>query len=103
MTELVLKNISKHFGNPPWLENEKDFLVLNDAGRIIGRIVMRSRSPKGQPWAWTITAREQPPWFSNSGYSETRELAMKDFTAQYRVLSHIASWQRPQRPEFLKT
>jgi hypothetical protein len=92
MTELVLKNISKHFGAPPWLENEKDFLVLNDAGRIIGRIVMRVRSPKGLPWFWTITARFQPPSFSNNhGYSETREQAMKDFKTQYRVLSFITS------------
>jgi hypothetical protein len=54
MTELVLKKIGKHFGAAPWLE------------RIIGRIVMRARSPKGRPWVWTITAREQPPSFFNN-------------------------------------
>jgi hypothetical protein len=86
MTELVLKNIGKHFGAPPWLESEKDYIVLNDAGRIIGRIVMRAPSPRGQPWVWTITARGQPPSFYNHGYSETREQAMKDFKAQYRAL-----------------
>ena len=75
MTELVLKKIA--------LEKENDYLVLNDAGRIIGRIMIRARSPTGRPWVWTITAREQPPSFSNNqGYSETREQAMKDFTAQ---------------------
>ena len=47
MTELVLKKIGKHFGAEPWLEKENDFLVLNNTGRIIGRIVMRARSPKG--------------------------------------------------------
>ena len=91
MTELVLKKI-KHFCAAPWLEKEDDFLVLNDTGRIVGRIVMRARSPKGRPWVWIITAREQPPWFSknnqgysenNQGYSESREQAMKDFEAQY--------------------
>jgi hypothetical protein len=85
MTELVLKKIGKHFGAAPWLEKENDFLVLNNTGRIIGRIVMRACSPKGRPWVWTITAREQPPSFSknNHGYSESHEQAMKDFEAQY--------------------
>ena len=93
MTELVLKKIAKHFGDAPWLEKENDYLVLNDAGRIIGRIVIRARSPKGRPWVWTITAREQSPSFSNNqGYSETREQAMKDFKAQYSVLRFIASY-----------
>ena len=92
MTELVLKKIAKHFGDAPWLEKENDYLVLNDAGRIIGRIVIRTRSPKGRPWVWTITAREQPPSFSNNqGYSETREQAVKDFKAQYSVLRFVAS------------
>ena len=94
MTELVLKKIAKHFGDAPWLEKENDYLVLNDAGRIIGRIVIRARSPKGQPWVWTITAREQSPSFSNNqGYSETRQQALKDFKAQYSVLRFIASHQ----------
>jgi hypothetical protein len=92
MTELFLKKIAKHFGDAPWLGKENDYLVLNDAGRIIGRIVTRARSPKGRPWVWTITAREQPPSFSNNqGYSETREQAMKDFKAQYSVLRFVAS------------
>ena len=92
MTELVLKKIAKHFGDAPWLEKENDYLVLDDAGRIIGRIMIRARSPTGRPWVWTITAREQPPSFSNNqGYSETREQAMKDFKAQYSALRFIAS------------
>jgi hypothetical protein len=87
MTELVLKKIGKHFGAAPWLEKENDFLVINNTGRIIGRIVMRARSPKGRPWVWTITAREEPPlFFNNHGYSESREQAMKDFQAQYRFV-----------------
>ena len=49
MTELVLKKIA--------LEKENDYLVLDDAGRIM----IRARSPTGRPWVWTITAREQPP------------------------------------------
>src|SRR5262245_17459710 len=76
MTELVLKKIGKHFGIDPWLESNNDYLVLNDAGRIIGRIVKRAFSPNGRPWVWTITA---PSFFNNHGYSETREQAMADF------------------------
>ena len=85
MTELVLKKIGKPFGAAPWLEKEDDFLVLNNTGRVIGRIVKRARSPQGRPWVWTITAREQPPPFPryNQGYSESREQAMKDFEALY--------------------
>ena len=85
MTELVLKKIGKPFGAAPWLEKEDDFLVLNNTGRVIGRIVKRARSPKGRPWVWTITAREQPPPFPkyNQGFSESREQAMKDFEALY--------------------
>jgi hypothetical protein len=75
MTELVLKKIGKHFG-VDWLESKNDYLVLNDAGRIIGRIVKRACSPNGRPWVWTITV---PSFFNNHGYSETREQAMTDF------------------------
>jgi hypothetical protein len=99
MTELVLKKIAKHFGDAPWLAKENDYLVLDDAGRIIGRIVIRAHSPKGRPWVWTITAREQPPSFSNNqGYSENCEQAMEDFKAQYSVLRSIASHASLMRP-----
>src|SRR5262245_1605867 len=80
MTELVLKKIGKHFGVESWLESKNDYLVLNDAGRIIGRIVKRACSPNGRPWVWTITV---PSFFINHGYSETREQAMADFKARY--------------------
>ena len=79
MTELVLKKIGKHFG-VDWLESKNDYLVLNDAGRIIGRIVKRACSPNGRPWVWTITV---PSFFNNHGYSETREQAMTDFKARW--------------------
>jgi len=68
MTELVLKKIGKHFGVDPWLESKNDYLVLNDAGRIIGRIVKRTCSPNGRPWVWTITVRElTQSFFDNHG------------------------------------
>src|SRR5262249_26657256 len=77
---IVLKKIGKHFGVDPWLESTNDYLVLNDAGRIIGRIVKRACSPNGRPWVWTITV---PSFFNNHGYSETREQAMVDFKAHW--------------------
>src|SRR5262245_55093652 len=80
MTELVLKKIGKHFAVDPWLESKNDYLVLNDAGRIIGRIVKRAFSPNGRPWVWTITV---PSFLNNHGYSETREQAMADFKKQW--------------------
>src|SRR5262245_25685978 len=80
MTELVLKKIGKHFGVESWLESKNDYLVLNDAGRIIGRIVKQACSPKGRPWVWTITV---PSFFNHHGYSETREQAMADFRARW--------------------
>jgi hypothetical protein len=84
MTELVLKKIGKHFGVDPWLESKNDYLVLNDGGRIISRIVKRACSPIGRPWVWTITVRElTQSFFDNHGYSETREQAMADFKARW--------------------
>jgi hypothetical protein len=80
MTELVLKKIGKHFGVDPWLESKNDYLVLNDAGRIIGRIVKRACPPNGRPWVWIITV---PSFFNNHGYSATREQAMADFNARW--------------------
>jgi hypothetical protein len=80
MTELVLKKIGKHFGVDSWLESKNDYLVLNDAGRIIGRIVKRAYSPNGRPWVWIITV---PSFFNNHGYSATREQAMADFKMRW--------------------
>jgi len=80
MTELVLKKLGKHFGIDPWLESNNDYLVLNDAGRIIGRIVKRACSPNGRPWVWIITV---PSFFNNHGYSATREQAMADFKMRW--------------------
>jgi len=88
MTELVLKKIAKHFGILPWLESQNDYLVLNSAGRIIGRIVKRACSPNGQPWVWTITTRMAAVFSNNHGYSETREQAMADFRARWMAGSN---------------
>jgi hypothetical protein len=84
MTELVLKRIGKHFGVDPWLESKNDYLVLNDAGRIIGRIVKRACSPNGRPWVWTITVRElTQSSLIITANSESLEQAMADFKARW--------------------
>jgi hypothetical protein len=84
MTELVLKKIGKHFGVDPWLESKNDYLVLNDAGRIIGRIVKRACSPNGRPWVWTITVRElTQSSLIITANSESLEQAMADFKARW--------------------
>jgi hypothetical protein len=85
MTELILKKIGKHFGVDPWLESKNDYLVLNDAGRIIGRIVKRAYSPNGRRWVWIITV---PSFFNNHGYSATREQAMADFKMRWAATTN---------------
>ena len=68
MTELVLKKIAKHFGDAPWLEKKMITLCLTMLADHWPDLI-RARSPTGRPWVWTITAREQPPSFSNNqGY-----------------------------------
>jgi hypothetical protein len=76
MTELVLKKIGKHFAATAWLEKEDDFLVLNNTGRIIGRIVMRARSPKGLPWG-----------FGQLLHANSRHRSLKIITAIQRAAS----------------
>jgi hypothetical protein len=43
----------------------------------------RVQAPQGQPWFWTITAREYLPTTHSRGYSATREEAMMDFKAEF--------------------
>jgi hypothetical protein len=79
MKTLILKKTRAHYGESHWSDN--DYVVL-DAGQIIGRIFRHPQAPQGQPWFWTITAREQPPSVHNHGYSISREQAMSDFKVQ---------------------
>jgi hypothetical protein len=61
------------------------------SGPVIGRIMRHPQAPEGQPWFWTITAREQPPSVYNRGYAASREQAMADFKAR---------WVATPRPSF---
>jgi hypothetical protein len=77
----VLKPTSKHY-HMPW--SDDDYVVLND-GQVVGRIMTHPQAPDGQPWFWSITAREKPPSIQNGGYSATREQAMADFKARWQT------------------
>ena len=46
-----------------------------DGDRHIGRIMLHSQPPEGQPWFWTITARQAKPSIYNR-YAPSREQAM---------------------------
>jgi len=76
---LILKKTGRHHGESHWSDN--DYVVL-DAGKVVGRVFRHPQAPQGQPWFWTITAREQPPSVHNHGFSTSREQAMSDFKAQ---------------------
>jgi len=56
---------------------------VTEGDRCIGRIFLSPQAPEGQPWSWTITAREHPPSIHSRGYSATREQAMADFKTQW--------------------
>jgi len=79
VTNLFLGRTKRYFG----FGDSNDHVVL-DGGRVIGRIFMSPQGPEGQPWFWTITAREHPPSVRNKGYSASGEQAMADFKAQWR-------------------
>ena len=78
MNSLVLKPTGSHYGRE-W--SGDDFVVLRD-GEAIGRILLHPQAPKGQPWFWTITVREQSPSIYNHGYCTTRDEAMAAFKAR---------------------
>ena len=80
MNSLILKTTRSQYGKP--FNDADDYVVLND-GRVIGRIFQQPQAPQGQPWFWTITAREHPPSIHSRGYSATREQAMADFKVQW--------------------
>jgi len=78
---LILKTMRSQYGSP--IDSaENDYVVLHDC-QVIGRVMLHPQVPEGQPWFWTITARDYPRSIYARGYSATREEAMKDFKAQW--------------------
>ena len=80
-TQFVLVSARKSRGDEGWSPDDYD--VRDNAGKVVGRIMLHPQAPKDQPWFWTITAREIPPSVHNHGYSVTREQAMADFKARW--------------------
>ena len=79
MTTLILKKTASHYGGD-WADS--DFVVL-EGDKVIGCIMLHPQARTGQPWFWTITAREAKPSIYNKGYAASREQAMADFKARW--------------------
>jgi len=80
---LVLVSARKSRGPGQWDKDDYDVRLGNGSGSVVGRIMRHPQAPDGQPWFWTITAREQPPSVYNRGYAASREQAMRYFKARY--------------------
>jgi hypothetical protein len=78
MTTLLLKPANKSRGGD-W--GPDDYDVRDEAGRVVGRIMLHPQAPKDQPWFWTIV-EGIPPATDSHGYAATRERAMADFKAR---------------------
>jgi hypothetical protein len=87
----VLVSARKSHGADFWNKDDYDVRLGDRSGPVVGRIIRHPSAPEGQPWFWTITAREQPPSVYNRGYATSREQAMADFKAR---------WLATPRPSF---
>ena len=81
--KLVLVSARKSRGSDYWGGDDYDVRLADGSGPVVGRIMRLPNSPKGRPWFWAITAREQPPSVYNRGYAASREQAMRYFKARY--------------------
>jgi hypothetical protein len=80
---LVLISACKSRSADFWDKDDYDVRLGGGSGPVIGRIMRHPQARDGQPWFWTITAREQPPSVYNRGYAASREQAMRYFKAHY--------------------
>jgi hypothetical protein len=85
-TQLVLVPARKSRGADHW--DTDDYDVRDSHGKVVGRIMRHPQAPDGQPWFWTITAREIPPSVQNHGYSATREQAMAEFKTRWAATTN---------------
>ena len=58
--------------------SDDDYDVRDDAGRVVGRVMLHPQAPKDRPWFWTIVQGIAPSVY-NHGYAASREQAMADF------------------------
>jgi len=92
MTDFVLVSARKSHGADFWDKDDYDVRLGDGSGPAVGRIMRHPQTPEGQPWFWTIVAREIPPSIHNRGYSTTREQAMADFKAQWLASSNLGGF-----------
>jgi hypothetical protein len=81
--QVVLVSARKSRGADHWDKDDYDVRLGDASGPVVGRIMRHPQAPEGQPWFWTITAREQPSSVYNRGYAASREQAMRYLKARY--------------------
>jgi hypothetical protein len=80
---LTLKRASKSRPSGTWSDDDYDVF---DRDRHIGRIMWTHAAPEDRRWFWTITARV-PQSAYDRGYAASRESAMADFKARWRMVN----------------
>jgi len=89
LDHFVLIKASKSLGGA-WADD--DYIVRDRARNVVvGRIMLHPQAPKGQPWLWTITAREIPESVHNRGYSTTRASQTKTRSKEGKAISEQCS------------
>lgn len=84
MTTLTLIPACKSRGGDHWAPDEFD--IRDDAGRVVGRIMLHPQAPKDAPWFWNIL-QGIPMSIQNRGYTATREQSMAEFKSRWMQAS----------------
>ena len=82
-TQFVLVSARNSRGADHCDKDDYDVRLGDASGPVVGRIMRHPQASDGQPWFWTITAREQPSSVYNRGYAASREQAMRYLKARY--------------------
>ena len=58
-TKFVVVSARKSRGAGHWDKDGYNVRLGDGSGPVVGRIMRHPQAPEGQPWFWTVTAREQ--------------------------------------------